>query len=130
MDDDKGKSRPIESDAQEDSEKIMPNRTVEWEDVSKENWVSYIERATHEAERVSDAAGLADWVIEQRRRRWRWTRMRDWRWTKLLLDWIPIGARRVGRPTMRWEDSLEEFAEQRLGGQRWTEAAKDQAMWK
>ena len=59
-------------------------------------------------------------------------RMRDRRWTKLMLKSSPIGTRtrRVGRPTMRWENSLEDFAERRLGGRMWTEAAKDQAIWK
>ena len=101
-----------------------------------EDWVSYIVRATHEVELLSDAAGVADWVHERRRRKWRWAghvaRMGDRRWTKLVLDWSPIGTgtRRVGRPTMRWEKSLEEFAGRHLGGNRWTEAAKRRAAWR
>ena len=85
-------------------------------------------------ERASDAAGVADWVSEQRRRKWRWaghvTRMCDRRWTKLLLDWIPTGRRRVGRPTMRWEDTLEEYAKRQLDGQNWTTVAKTREMWR
>ena len=115
---------------------VVRTRIGGGEDASLEDWVSYIVRATHEVEMVSDAAGVADWVLEQRRRKWRWAghvaRMGDRRWTKLLLDWCPSGdgTRRVGRPTMRWEDNLEEFAERRLEGRRWTEAAKDRTLWK
>ena len=73
-------------------------------------------------------------AAEQRRRKWRWaghvTRMCDRRWTKLLLDWIPTGRRRVGRPTMRWEDTLEEYAKKQLDGQNWTTVAKTREMWR
>ena len=77
-------------------------------------------------------AGVVDWVEEQRRRKWRWAghvaRREDGRWSRRLLDWEPLGGRRSwGRPVIRWEDTLCQFAKTK--GETWTTAAKDKNKW-
>jgi hypothetical protein len=98
-----------------------------------EDWVTYIIRATQETEKISEENGVADWVLEQRRRKWKWAghvaRMEDRRWTNLALLWCPSGQRAVGRPTKRWEDSLEQFAGEQLSGRNWISVAKDRTAW-
>jgi hypothetical protein len=104
------------------------------EDGSLEDWVAYIIRSTHVAENESDKAGVSDWVLAQRSRKWRWAghvaRYEDRRWTKVLLDWMPTGARRSGRPTKRYEDELDEFATLHCEGARWYNAAKNRDVWR
>jgi hypothetical protein len=82
--------------------KIVQVPRAKDEDGTLEDWVSYFRRSTHEADKMSNAAGVTDWEVEQRRRKWRWAghvaRMTDRRWTWVLLMWVPTGARRVGKP--------------------------------
>ena len=50
-----------------------------------------------------------------------------------MLLWTPqSGARRVGRPRRRWEDSLNEFVREmlQLPGGAWVELAQDRDGWK
>ena len=35
--------------------------------------------------------------------------MTDLRWTWNVLDWQPVGTRRVGRPNLRWPDALDDL---------------------
>ena len=75
---------------------------------------------------------VAEWVLEQRRRKWRWAghvvRRDDWRWTVRMAYWIPDGARRRrGRPATRWEDDLEAFAQHH--GFKWETCARDRDAW-
>ena len=77
-------------------------------------------------------AKVVDWVEEQRRRKWRWAghvaRRDDGRWTARMLDWAPAARlRRVGRPTLRWEDSIANFAKD--AGINWREKAQDRGEW-
>ena len=112
----------------------VPRWRICGEDGGPEDWVSYIVRSTYFVEEKGAKAGVADWVKEQRRRKWRWAghvaRLGDRRWTKLALDWMPSGVRRQGRPTTRWEDTLKRFEEEHLNGQRWDAVAKDRSAWK
>ena len=44
------------------------------------------------------------------------------------MDWEPLGGRRSwGRPVIRWEDTLCQFAKTK--GETWTTAAKDENKW-
>ena len=86
----------------------------------QESWVQYIVRATRIAESAMKRVNVTDWVTEQRLRKWRWAghvaRRTDNRWGVRLLYWRPTdGSRRVGRPTVRWTDSIDTFAWSRLG---------------
>ncbi len=75
---------------------------------------------------------VSDWVVEQRRRKWRWAghivRMKGLRWTVRMLHWIPVGGERSrGRPATRWEDELKEFAKSL--GKKWEDCAADRGLW-
>jgi len=87
----------------------------EWE---RENWVEWIKRTTVEAESAMKKACVAEWVEEQRRRKWRMAgkvaRCSDNRWTKQILEWKPVGRRRPGRPNARWADQIANFVQEKL----------------
>ena len=75
---------------------------------------------------------VADWVEEQRRRKWRWAghvaRRDDGRWSKMMLDWVPVrGQRGAGRPVTRWEDPIAKYAKAK--GFNWRECALDRDGW-
>ena len=112
----------------------IPRKRENGKEGPLEDWVSYITRATHKIERESKEAGVADWIVEQRRRKWRWAghvaRMSGNRWTKLLLDWVPVGKRRVGRPTKRWDGEILEFAETEFDGRAWPAVEHNRDEWK
>jgi hypothetical protein len=91
-------------------------------DEELEPWVDWIRRVTHEIEENLERAGLEDWVLTQRRRKFRWAghvcRRDDGRWSTRLLMWQPEAGPRQGgkgrgrqqsRPKRRWEDSLVKF---------------------
>ena len=45
-----------------------------------------------------------------------------------MLDWAPdAGSRRVGRPVLRWEDSILDFAKE--VGVSWKIVAQDRGRW-
>ena len=60
-------------------------------------------------------------------------RRNDTRWTTLLQEWIPRNEKRpVGRPPMRWADSLRKEISVRQGTQTiepWSTIAKDRNKW-
>jgi hypothetical protein len=101
----------------------------------KEEWVDWIRRATSIAEASLKRAGIDDWVVAQRRRKFKWAghvaRRTDGRWGTLILDWTPhAGSRRVGRPRNRWTDSLVQyFSFSDLGVDSWRYLALDRASW-
>ena len=78
------------------------------------------------------------WVEEVRRRKFRWAghvaRREDGRWTKAVLDWVPNGLRRRGRPVQRWVDSIQSFFRALLGEQAtdrdWMAFASERDAWK
>ena len=79
-----------------------------------EDWVDWIQRATHFAEQCLEEYGADTWVVAQRSRKWRWAgkvaRMLPCRWAQLASLWEPDdGHRRVGRPCQRWSDDIQEF---------------------
>jgi hypothetical protein len=104
-------------------------------EAEEEPWVSYIVRSTRTAERISEIAGIANWVREQKRRKWRWgghvARCMDRRWTQLVLHWVPDGRRGVGRPSLRWEDAFVDFFQKR-GGETlsWFRHAQSRNAWR
>ena len=50
---------------------IPPNDNTHGND-EMESWPDFIRRCTHEAERQLNQIGIEDWVIKQRRTKWKW----------------------------------------------------------
>ena len=76
------------------------------------------------------------WVAAQRRRKWKWAgevaRMTDNRWTQRLALWKPAsGSRTVGRPCLRWADSIDNFMKTigDSGDMDWWMLAQDVDAW-
>ena len=119
------------STAAEDYEEEEEQEEAE-EDRLLEDWVSWIQRATHIAEEQMAKANITDWVREQRRRYWdfagRMARCTDSRWSHVILNWIPNGGfRRAGAPSKRWSTDLEKFCVQE--GEAWFVLAQDEDTW-
>ena len=79
-----------------------------------ESWVEWIQRTAHVAEKALHKAGIDDWVKAQRRNKFRWAghaaRRTDQRWSHQVLDCFPEeGKRSVGRPKLKWSDSLDNY---------------------
>jgi len=43
-------------------------------------------------------------------------------------DWRPIGARRIGRPMLRWKDKVREYR-RKITIQNWNNLVVDRAAW-
>ena len=97
-----------------------------------EEWVDYIQRATHRSEHLAHTHGATDWAQLHRQRKWSLARKAatstDGRWMSRLLAWRPwfriLPLRGAGRPVKRWDDDLVKIA----GGD-WPAAARDPAVW-
>ena len=79
-----------------------------------ESWAEWISRSTSIAEAAQKKAGIKDWVVEHRRRLWRFAghtaRRTDGRWNAKLLTWTPENGYRANwRPNLRWSDPLDKF---------------------
>ena len=114
-----------------------PRRTAQDDDVigadgREESWQEWLQRTARSLDAEVKKGAVADWVVEQRRRKWGWAghvaRRRDGRWTSRMLHWLPHGGERSrGRPATRWEDELEVFFKTR--GMRWEDCAQDRGAW-
>ena len=98
-----------------------------------ESYVDWIKRVTHIAETNYKKAGLEDWVMLQRRWKWRWAghvaRRDDKRWASEVLEWIPDGGHRNrGHPRKRWQDDLNEFFKHK--NLKWYTLARLREKWK
>ena len=99
-------------------------------DDEMEPWCEWLRRATHEAEEKLQSIGVEDWVVQQRRRKWRWTHriatQEENRWSRLVLYWQPYSGvgRTQGHPCTRLTDQLEDFS----GGD-WKKHAEDEVSW-
>ena len=97
-----------------------------------EDWVAYVQRATHAAESLALKSGLRRWDCEYRTRKWNFAgdtaRSDANKWSTRLLQWQPFfrctPVRRVGRPATRWTDDLV-----KLAGGDWHNVAHDEALW-
>ena len=102
-----------------------------------EDWVHYISRATRIAEDLFEKANLSNWVVESRRRKWRWAghvaRRHDHRWSHEVLQWTPAGGcRNQGGQRTRWVDDINAFFKfhfESAPGE-WIIAAQDPSTWK
>lgn len=99
----------------------------------EETWIAWLERTARAIDVQIQKGAVADWVVLQRARKWRWAghvlRRKDGRWTRTILHWIPHGGeRRRGRPATRWEDALEAYAAE--NGGKWEVWAENNDVWK
>ena len=98
----------------------------------QESRIEWLKRTAGSLDFEIKKGAVSDWVVEQRRRKWRWAghivRMKGLRWTVRMLHWIPVGGERSrGRPATRWEDELKEFAKSL--GKKWEDCAADRGLW-
>ena len=97
-----------------------------------EDWITYIQRATHKSDELAENCGSTDWIVLYRQRKWRLAEKAanytDNRWVQRILQWTPwfraLPHRRVGRPSKRWDDGLVALA----GGD-WPALAQDHTLW-
>ena len=102
-----------------------------------EPWTEWVVRVTRRAELQAAMAGVADWVTEQRKRKWQWAghivRREDARWGHRMLDYVPSGRRSAGLPVTRWDVSLERFVTENLDSDRavrsWAMLAAARSIW-
>ena len=104
---------------------------------SLEEFVDWVRTATHTAEHHYFSCGGEAWIVQQKRRYWKWAghvaRMSSERWPHRLLYWQPSGgSRRQGRPVKRWTDDIDDFFARRMGGCRgdWIAYAADRENWR
>ena len=101
-----------------------------------ETYVEWIQRSTHVAEHHYCRSGGESWVVQHRRRCWKWARhiarATDARWASRLLYWHPRGSRRQGRPVKRWTDDLDAFFTSKMGSYlgEWACYAADREGWR
>jgi len=116
----------------------------EQDDDEIEPWHIWVQRATRIAEQCLKDLSIEDWVVQQRRRKFRWCHrvatQASNRWSKLVVEWQPQlntaqrGKRRTGHPRKRWSDDISEFLNLQHAAhgdakQTWHELAKDGARW-
>ena len=95
-----------------------------------EDWKDYLKRAANKVDTVCEDFGVEDWVMMQRRRKWRFAgklaRQNDGRFARQVLEYTPhLGyGRGAGRPRLRWADEIENFA-----GGSWLKIAEDEELW-
>ena len=115
---------PVEEDASENCED------------EQETWVQWIRRCTRIAEDQLGRASIDDWVVAQRRRKWRLAghtaRRDDNRWSETLLGWQPPYSNRGrGHPCKRWTTDLDAYLYHVDGVPRWVwkAVALDRGRW-
>ena len=113
-----------------------PELNSEEDKVEEETWVQWIQRCTHIVEMHWDRAAIDDWVVGQRRRKWRLAghtaRREDKRWSETLMCWEPLWSNRMrGHPPKRWTTDLDAFFHSLNGTPRcvWKWEAQDRNRW-
>ena len=101
-----------------------------------EDWVHWIRRSTHAAEKARVEFKIPDWREEVYRKKFRWAghvaRREDGRWARAVLDWSVSGWRAQGRPMTRWVDCINKFflGSHCIGATSWQERARDRTDWR
>jgi hypothetical protein len=101
------------------------------EDDAAETWPEWMKRITGLVDAQLKKANIDEWVVAQKRRKWKWAghiaRRCDGRWATKVLDWCPEhGRRKVGHPVKRWTDDLNGI----VGGDIWLIIAQERDEWK
>ena len=104
--------------------KSEADTTDETDKLEEESWVEWVKRCTHTVLRHLENATIDDWVVAQRRRKWRLAghtaRRTDNRWSEAVLGWEPPCSNRArGHPCKRWASDLDAFFFHREGPPRW-----------
>ena len=102
-----------------------------------ETWVDWVKRATYYAENWIENEGAEMWILQIRRRQWRWAlnliQCTEPKWSQRAALWEPDIAlhtfRHVGRPHKRWADDINSFVVQRTNFSDWKQAARDSEWW-
>lgn len=120
------------SDSSTDADEYPePADAVDDEDDSLEKWPKWMKRITGLVDVQLKKANIDEWVVAQRRRKWKWVghiaRRCDGRWATKVFDWWPEGGRRkVGHPVKKWTDQLQQLT----GGDMWRLMAFERDEWK
>ena len=65
-----------------------------------ESWIEWLKRTAGSLDFKIKKGAVSDWVVEQRRRKWRWAghivRMKGLRWTVLIIFGYQLGASVAG----------------------------------
>ena len=104
--------------------------------LEEETWVEWVKRTTHIAETHLQRASIDDWVVAQRRKKWRLAghtaRRTDHRWSRTLLEWTPPNSNRGrGHPPKKWSTDLDAYFYNLDGIPRglWISVAQDRNRW-
>ena len=123
-------------DSSERSETTDEETEENEHNTEEESFVDWIQRCTHVVEEQLAFCKIDDWVVAQRKRKWRLAghsaRRTDGRWSEAVLGWIPQGGSRSrGHPERRWLDSLNNFFLEKGGLPKglWQNAAQDRKTW-
>ena len=124
------------SSSETDSDELDDSESDGKEKLQEETWLEWMRRCTHSAEEHLKKASIEDWVLAQRRRKWRLAghtaRREDHRWSETMLRWQPLRSFRAqGRPCKRWSDDLDSFFYCRDGLPTWVwkAVAQDRREW-
>jgi len=92
---------------------------VDEDTMDLEPWTDWIRRCTHDVEMRMKTLKLDDWVVLQRRRKWRCARKvmmtAETDWMLMTMRWDPTldhllnSRRRQGRPKTRWCDDIRRY---------------------
>ena len=110
----------------------------------EEDYVEWIQRSTHKAERIAEQVGARIWEKAHWSSKWAWaghvvrrpaeawvyrtTCWRDSRWQALVAQSSLRPLRPARRRWTRWEDMVVQFCK-KTGLGEWTELAHDRASW-
>ena len=88
----------------------MLRAPVGWVRYTSESWHETMSRMRLRVERAPRVHSVMGWSFQVKQGRGmlqqRWSRMSPDKWPRLCTSWVPSGHRNVGRPLLRWTDSL------------------------
>ena len=129
---DKTSSESSDSDLSEPDE-----GTLSLEKDDGETWVQWIQRSTGIVDNQLKKASIDDWIVAQRKRKWRLAghtaRRDDGRWSEVALSWEPSWGRRSrGHPVKRWTQDLDDFFADKDGTTKgcWQQVVQNKLFWK
>ena len=123
-----------ESDSMEGSEEGETS-------VDLEPWPDFLRRTAQLADAQLEHAGVSQWAIEWRRRKWKWAAelgdTNNLKWSATSTKWQPLVhsggpcARRQARPKKRWDQDLVDFLRHELPdcAEEWREVAQNKLHW-
>ena len=107
-----------------------------------EPWPEFLKRTAEAADRQAKNAGILEWSVACRRRKWKWAQglltTGNSKWSSVATSWKPTlhssvpANRSRSRPKKRWTDDIELFIKKKFPEERrpWQELAKDLQWWR